>query len=120
MNYGLGGVEKSLSGGLDVFKLTTYIYIHTSCVSPGLTAQEQKDKYAGWSVYVVHSVIADLGCICAASQEVSCEGTARTVELLYASQSNGSKTLYVWRLIWSLTYVARSPRLHPPISQPLA
>lgn len=33
MNHGLGGVEKSLSGGLDVFKLATYIYICEMCLS---------------------------------------------------------------------------------------
>lgn len=104
MNHGLGGVEKSLSGGLDVFKLTTYIYIYMSCVLPGLAAQEQREKYAGWSVYVVHSVTADFGRIRAASQEVSCGGTARTVELLYVSQSNDSRTLYVWRLISSIAH----------------
>lgn len=80
------------------------IYLRMSCVSPGLTAQEQKEKCAGRSVYVVHSVIADFGCVCAASQEVTCEGMARTVELLYASQSNDSKTLYVWRLISNIAH----------------
>lgn len=73
-----------------------------------MTAQEQKEKYAGWSVSAVHSVW-DFGCICAASQEVGCQGMDRTVEPRYASQSNDSKTLYVWRLI---SNIAHQQRLH--------
>lgn len=45
MNPGLGGVEKSLSGGLDV------LYTCTSCVSPGLTAQEQDKRSALGGVF---------------------------------------------------------------------
>lgn len=81
-----------------------YIYIYMSCVSSGLTAQEQKEKYAGWSVYVVHSVIADCECICAASQEVSCEGMVFRLWNFCMLPSQTTPRHYVWRLISNIAH----------------